>query len=151
MIDSNMKLDIGFKGQLKLNAQVVPLQEGYLKLGGIAGDNIPFGCAVCSDSDSKIFNLGNSGDKVFRGVSVFDDAISQNAPAHPNEYLKGFPCAVLSHGFFWLESYEGEVNLSSKVYFNAETGVINFSAGTEITNASIRDIDEEKGVLIYLN
>lgn len=150
MIDSNMKLDIGFKGQLKLNAQVVPMQEGYLKLGGIAGANIPFGVAVTSEDDnSKIFNVGGAG--TFRGIAVFDDAISQNAPAHPNEYLKGFPCAVLSHGFFWLEDYEGEVNLSSKVYFNEETGVINFSAGTEITNASIRDIDEEKGVLIYLN
>lgn len=150
MIDSNMKLDIGFKGQLKLNAQVVPMQEGYLKLGGIAGANIPFGVAVTSEDDnSKIFNVGGAG--TFRGIAVFDDAISQNAPAHPNEYLKGFPCAVLSHGFFWLEKYEGEVSLSSKVYFNEEKGVINFSAGTEITNASIRDIDEEKGVLIYLN
>ena len=35
MADSNLSLRLGIKGQLKLNAQAVPLQEGYLKDGGI--------------------------------------------------------------------------------------------------------------------
>ena len=34
-MDSNLSLQLGFKGQLALNAQAVPMQEGYLKLGGI--------------------------------------------------------------------------------------------------------------------
>ena len=37
-MDSNLSLAIGFKGQLALNAQAVPMQEGYLKLGGIVDD-----------------------------------------------------------------------------------------------------------------
>ena len=38
-MESTMNLTIGFKGNLKLNAQSVPLAEGYLKLGGIVGDS----------------------------------------------------------------------------------------------------------------
>ena len=34
-MDSNLSLRLGIKGQLKLNAQAVPLQEGYLKAGGV--------------------------------------------------------------------------------------------------------------------
>ena len=55
-MDSNLSLAIGFKGQLKLNAQAVPLQEGYLKLGGIVdatnqSSGLKFG-VVCSASST---------------------------------------------------------------------------------------------------
>ncbi|MGP1459894.1 MAG: hypothetical protein ACTTKL_11425 [Treponema sp.] len=35
-MNKNMDLGIGFKGSAKINAQAIPMQEGYLKLGGIA-------------------------------------------------------------------------------------------------------------------
>ena len=55
-MDSNLSLGIGFKGQLKLNAQAVPMQEGYLKLGGIVdatnqSAGLPFGVVVSAPAD----------------------------------------------------------------------------------------------------
>ena len=47
-MDKNMKLAIGFRGDL--TAQAVPLQEGYLKIGGIvdssADKGLKFGVVV---------------------------------------------------------------------------------------------------------
>lgn len=49
-MDKNMKLAIGFRGDLNLTAQAVPLQEGYLKIGGIvdssADKGLKFGVVV---------------------------------------------------------------------------------------------------------
>nr|DAO23368.1 MAG TPA: hypothetical protein [Caudoviricetes sp.] len=86
-MDSNLSLKIGFKGQLKLNAQAMPLQEGYLKLGGIVDDSmtdgLKFGVVCSSDPDSpEIFKAGHAvSTDIVRGIVVFDDAVAQNAPA----------------------------------------------------------------------
>lgn len=162
-MEKNLDLKFGMKGQLSLNAQVVPLQEGYLKLGGIADPNanepLKFGRVVSASSDTpSIFELGKKEGNVFRGVLVFDDSIAQNAPAHPDSYLQNLPCAALNHGFFYLESWKKDSTptLSSKVEFDKTTGEIGFtestaSSGCEILeNAQIRDFDDENGVLIYL-
>ena len=139
-MDSNLSLDIGFKGQLSLNAQAVPLQEGYLKLGGVTdpdGDDLNFGVVVSADPlTPDVFEAGAASGNVIRGVSVFDDAIAQNAPAHPDKYLAGLPCAAISHGFFYLGSWTKEATsaidpvIGCKVIYNTTTGVIEFLAST---------------------
>ena len=169
-MDSNLNLTLGFKGQLKLNAQAMPLQEGYLKLGGIvdsaATDGLKFGVVVSSDPDTPDnFAPGCADGNIIRGVCVFDDAIAQNAPAHPNKYLVNMPCAAINHGFMWLESWEKPTSgidptLGCKVVYNTTTGAIAFiAAATESApsgyavyeNAEVRAIDDENGALIYLN
>lgn len=168
-MDSNLSLSLGFKGQLSLNAQAVPLQEGYLKLGGIVASTetsgLKFGLAVSSDPDTPDqFVKGIPSGNVLRGVTVFDDAIAQNSPAHPNTYLCSMPCAVINHGFFWLASWTkaatGAIDptVGCKVILNDTTGAIEFIASgtaptgyTEMTEASVRSIDPDNGALIYLN
>lgn len=168
-MDSNLSLRIGFKGQLKLNAQAMPLQEGYLKLGGIvddsAADGLKFGVVCSSDPDSpEIFKAGHAtGTDIVRGIVVFDDAVAQNAPAHPDRYLAGFPCAAVNHGFVWLEGWTkdgtgaADPKIGCKVVFSTATGEIEFigsgaSAGEGyevLSGASVRSVTGQ-GALLYL-
>ena len=169
-MDSNLSLSFGFKGQLSLNAQAVPLQEGYLKLGGFVSTNetngLKFGVVVSADPTTPdLFVAGIPSGNAIRGVCVFDDSIAQNAPAHPDKYLAGMPCAALNHGFMWLGSWTktatGAIDptLSCMVICNNTTGAIEFiptgsdvpSGYTELENASVRSVDPDNGALIYLN
>lgn len=169
-MDSNLSLTLGFKGQLSLNAQAVPLQEGYLKLGGIVDtsetDGLSFGLVVSADPDTPdSLTKGQASGNVVRGVCVFDDAIAQNSPAHPNKYLVGMPCAVLNHGFMWLASWTKTATsaidpaIGCKVIFNTTSGIIEFLASSgsapdgwaELSGAAVRDVDADNGALIYLD
>lgn len=169
-MDSNLSLKIGFKGQLKLNAQAMPLQEGYLKLGGIVDDSLTnglkFGVVCSSDPDSpEILKAGHAvSTDIVRGVVVFDDAVAQNAPAHPDRYLAGFPCAAVNHGFVWLEGWTkagtGAIDpkIGCKVVCSTATGAIEFIASSAeagegyevLAGASVRSVTEQ-GALLYLD
>lgn len=133
-MDSNLSLSVGFKGQLKLNAQAVPLQEGYLKLGGIVdatnqSTGLKFGvvCSAASTSPQLIV-AGNSGANVTRGIVVFDDAVAQNAVAHPDKYLAGMPCAFANKGLVKVMSWETGKDpvIGYKVQFKDADGTIGF-------------------------
>ena len=169
-MDSNLSLAIGFKGQQKINAAAVPMQEGYLKLGGIVDSTetagLAFGLVVSANPDTPDqFTKGCASGNVVRGVCVFDDAIAQNAPAHPNTYLSNMPCAALNHGFMWLESWKktatGAIDptIGCQVIYNTTSGEIQFlaTAGSApdgwaiLDNASVRGCDSDNGALIYLN
>lgn len=142
-MDSNLSLSVGFKGQLKLNAQAVPMQEGYLKLGGIVdAENqkagLPFGVVVSAPADepTAIVAGSNSGSNVIRGISVFDDAIAQNALGHPNKYLAGMPCSFITKGLVKMQSWStSETNqiepvIGVKVEFKDADGTVGFVTST---------------------
>lgn len=167
-MDSNLSLTIGLKGQIDVQAQAVPMQEGYLKLPGIAGGSglLKFGVVVSADPDDPdTFLAGLDSGDVVRGVCVFDDAIAQNAIAHPTGYLAGMPAAAINHGFFYLGKYGKTATgatdpvIGCKVIFKDATGEIEFipasgtdvpSNWTQLTSASVRAIDDANGVLIYI-
>lgn len=170
-MDSNLSLTVGFKGQLNPNAQAVPLQEGYLKLGGYVAttetNGLKFGLVVsAATSAPDSFTKGCASGNIVRGVCVFDDAIAQNAPAHPDKYLVGMPCAAINHGFMWLASWTKTATnaidpaIGCKVIYNTTSGIIEFLASSAqsapdgwdfLTDASVRSIDADNGALIYLN
>lgn len=133
-MDSNLNLSIGFKGQLKLTAQVVPLQEGYLKLGGVVdatnqSSGLSFGVVVsASPDDTSQIVAGLSDGNIVRGISVFDDAIAQNAPAHSGKYLAGMPCSFISRGLVKITDWQSGKNpvIGYKVQFEDATGKIGF-------------------------
>lgn len=160
-MDSNLSLTIGFKGQLKLNAQAVPMQEGYLKLGGIVdatnqSSGLKFGvvCSASSSTPSQIV-AGNGGSNVTRGIVVFDDAIAQNAPAHPDKYLAGLPCAFIAKGLVKIQSWATtETNqiapvVGAKVEFKNSDGTIGFvsssadSSHTLLAGASVIEVTDD--------
>jgi len=168
-MDSNLSLSIGFKGQAKLNAQAVPLQEGYLKLGGIVDPTetagLAFGKVVSADPTTPDqFLKGCASGDIVRGICVFDDAIAQNSPAHPNTYLAGMPCAAINHGFLWLASWTKvatgatDPTIGCVVIYNTTSGAIEFLASGAapdgyaiLSNASVRSVDADNGALIYLD
>lgn len=168
-MDSTLNLSVGFKGQLKLTAQAVPLQEGYLKLGGTVDNagGLAFGVAASSDPDTlDLFEAGIASGNVLRGIVVFDDAIAQNSPAHAGKYLDKMPCAVINHGFVWIipeatQTATGAAapTVGSKVICKDADGTINFlpaatsvpSGWTQITNASVRHVDANHGALIFMD
>lgn len=162
-MDSNLSLSVGFKGQLALTAQAVPLQEGYLKLGGIVdatnqSAGLSFG-VVCSapSADPTAIVAGNSGANITRGIVVFDDAIAQNALAHPGKYLAGMPCAFINKGLVKITDWEEDLDpvIGYKVEFNNSNGKIGFvasSAGashTLLAGATVVEITDD-GAYVWL-
>lgn len=137
-MDSNLSLAIGFKGQLALNAQAVPMQEGYLKLGGIVdatnqANGLAFGVVVSAPADDPTAIVAGAGSgNVIRGISVFDDAIAQNALGHPGKYLAGMPCAFIAKGLVKIQSWETGKDpvIGYKVQFADATGAIGFVASS---------------------
>ena len=162
-MDSNLSLAIGFKGQLKLNAQAVPLQEGYLKLGGIVdatnqSSGLSFGVVVSAPADDPTAIIAGAGSgNVIRGISVFDDAIAQNAPAHPNKYLAGMPCAFIAKGLVKVQSWETGKDpvIGYKVQFADATGAIGFvsssadASHTLLAGASVVDVTDD-GAYVWI-
>lgn len=146
-MDSNLSLQIGFKGQLALNAQAVPLQEGYLKLGGIVdatnqSAGLSFGVVVSAPADAPTAIVAGKGSgNVIRGISVFDDAIAQNAPAHPNKYLAGMPCAFIAKGLVKIQSWETGKDpvIGYKVQYADSTGVIGFVSSSADADHTLLD------------
>ena len=162
-MDSNLSLAIGFKGQLKLNAQAVPMQEGYLKLGGIVdatnqADGLPFGVVCSAPADDPAAIVAGAGDdNVVRGIVAFDDAIAQNAIAHPGLYLAGMPCAFIAKGLVKVQSWETDKDpvIGYKVQFDDETGVIGFVETTAdedhtlLAGASVIEVTDD-GAYVWL-
>ncbi len=162
-MDSNLSLQLGFKGQLALNAQAVPLQEGYLKLGGIVdatnqSSGLPFGvvCSAPADDPSAIVAGAGSGN-VIRGIVAFDDAIAQNAIAHPGKYLAGMPCAFIAKGLIKVQSWETGKDpvIGYKVQFADSNGKIGFvqtnadASHTLLAGATVVDVTDD-GAYIWL-
>lgn len=162
-MDSNLSLQLGFKGQLALNAQAVPLQEGYLKLGGIVdatnqSAGLTFGVVVSAPAtDPTAIVAGKGSGNVIRGISVFDDAIAQNAPAHPNKYLAGMPCAFIAKGLVKVQSWETGKDpvLGYKVQYKDDDGTIGFvsssadASHTLLEGAKVIEVTDD-GAYIWL-
>lgn len=146
-MDSNLSLTLGFKGQLKLSAQAVPLQEGYLKLGGIVdatnqSTGLKFGVVVSAPSDDPTAIVAGAGSgNIIRGISVFDDAVAQNAPAHPDKYLAGEPCSFVTKGLVKIQSWETGKDpvIGYKVQFADATGAIGFVASSADASHTLLD------------
>ena len=162
-MDSNLSLSIGFKGQLALNAQAVPMQEGYLKLGGIVdatnqANGLPFGVVVSAPADDPTAIVAGAGSgNVIRGISVFDDAIAQNALGHPGKYLAGMPCAFIAKGLVKMQSWETGKDpvIGYKVQYADATGVIGFVASsadsghTLLAGATVVEVTDD-GAYVWL-
>jgi hypothetical protein len=156
-MDSNLSLSIGFKGQLDLNAQAVPMQEGYLKLGGIVdatnqANGLAFGVVVSAPADDPTAIVAGKGSgNVVRGISVFDDAIAQNALGHPGKYLAGMPCAFIAKGLVKMQSWETGKDpvIGDKVQYDNSTGVISFvsssadSGHTLLAGATVIEVTDD--------
>lgn len=160
-MDTNLNLSIGFKGQLKLTAQVVPLQEGYLKLGGLVDatnqpNGLDFGLVVSANpDDTSQIVAGLTAGNIVRGISVFDDAIAQNAPAHSGKYLAGMPCAFVSRGLVKITDWQDGKDpvIGYKVQFEDATGKIGFvesSADTDNTLLTGAEVVEVTGDGAYV-
>ena len=146
-MDSNLSLQLGFKGQLALNAQAMPLQEGYLKLGGIVdatnqSAGLPFGvvCSAPADDPTAIV-AGKGSSNVIRGIVAFDDAIAQNAIAHPGIYLAGMPCAFIAKGLVKVQSWETGKDpvLGYKVQYKDADGTLGFVASSADASHTLLD------------
>lgn len=146
-MDSNLSLQLGFKGQLALNAQAVPMQEGYLKLGGIVdatnqSAGLPFGvvCSAPADTPSQIV-AGKGSGNVIRGIVAFDDAIAQNAIAHPGKYLAGMPCSFVAKGLVKVQSWESGKDpvIGYKVQYADSTGVLGFVSSSADASHTLLD------------
>ena len=162
-MDYNLSLEIGFKGQLNLNAQAVPMQEGYLKLGGIVdatnqANGLPFGVVVSAPADDPTAIVAGAGSgNVIRGISVFDDAIAQNALGHPGKYLAGMPCAFIAKGLVKMQSWETGKDpvIGYKVQFADATGAIGFVASsadashTLLAGATVVEVTDD-GAYVWL-
>lgn len=162
-MDSNLSLSVGLKGQLALTAQSVPLAEGYLKLGGIVdatnqSNGLPFGVVVSAPADDPHLIIAGAGSgNTIRGISVFDDAIAQNALGHPDKYLAGMPCAFISKGLVKIASWVTGKDpvIGYKVEFKDADGQIGFVSSsadenyTLLAGATVVDVTDD-GAYVWL-
>ena len=162
-MDSNLSLTIGLKGQIDVQAQAVPMQEGYLKLGGIVdatnqANGLAFGVVVSAPADDPTAIVAGAGSgNTIRGISVFDDAIAQNALGHPGKYLAGMPCAFIAKGLVKMQSWETGKDpvIGYKVQFADATGAIGFVASsadashTLLAGATVVEVTDD-GAYVWL-
>lgn len=162
-MDSNLSLKLGIKGQLVLNAQAVPMQEGYFKDGGIVdatnqSNGLPFGvvCSAPVDAPNSIV-AGKGSGNVIRGIVAFSDDIAQYAIAAPGKYLAGMPCAFIVKGLVKMEGWEEgkDPKIGYKVQFKDADGTIGFVASSADANhtllegASVVKVTED-GAYVWL-
>lgn len=162
-MDSNLSLRLGIKGQLKLDAQAVPLQEGYLKAGGVVdadnqSDGLPFGvvCSAPADDPTTIV-AGKGSGNIVRGIVAFSDDIAQNAIAAPGKYLAGMPCAFIVKGLVKMQSWETGKDpvIGYKVQFKDDDGTIGFvsssadASHTLLAGATVVDVTDD-GAYVWL-
>jgi hypothetical protein len=123
------------------------MQEGYLKLGGIVdatnqANGLAFGVVVSAPADDPTAIVAGAGNgNVIRGISVFDDAIAQNALGHPGKYLAGMPCAFIAKGLVKMQSWETGKDpvIGYKVQYADATGVIGFVASSADASHTLLD------------
>ena len=100
-MDKNFTMEINYTGSAAPRVQAVPMQEGYVKVGGIVDESmtngLKFGTVATWGSDNKMKTTGLSPTSI-AGIVIYDDSIGSNAPAHSGKYLAGLPCAVLVKG-----------------------------------------------------
>ena len=146
-MDSNLSLRVGIKGQLELNAQAVPMQEGYFKDGGIVdatnqASGLPFGvvCSAPSDKPNAII-AGKGSGNVIRGIVAFSDDIAQYAIAAPGKYLAGMPCAFIVKGLVKMQSWETgkDPAIGYKVQYKDSDGTIGFVASSADADHTLLD------------
>lgn len=100
-MDKNFTMELKYTGSASPKAQAVPMQEGYVKVGGIVDesmtDGLKFGTVATWGSDNKMKTTG-FGPNSIAGIVIYDDSIGSNAPSHSDRYLAGLPCSVLVKG-----------------------------------------------------
>ena len=145
-----------FTGNMKIQGQVVPLDDGYLTHGFIAGATVPFGSVVRNVGDNKVVGgVPQTTDEVC-GIAIFDQAIANDHPAYHNSYLEKMPMTVLMQGFAWF--YPDNVLLINRdygVYAKDATGEIVFS-NVDVADATLLNwikigiVDERKKRVLVL-
>jgi len=151
-----------FKGTANINGVPMFVTKLPLTIGGLAGEDIPFGRVVSIDpTDRRHFVLGIPTGNVVKGVSMFDPSISRADPGMNNKYFAGRPCTATTLGILDINEYDISKNPpveGSAVWCRNNDGVLAFNDGTDISasgytrlNAYVYESYDPNGAKVFFN
>lgn len=132
---------VSIKGQAPVNAVPTFVKGSPYTLGGIAGEDIPFGRVVSIEPGDKrrTFKIGvPTATSVIKGIAMLNPSIMVADPAMNDRYFAGRPMTVTTFGLLDILTYDiaGEAPVEgSTVWVNKTTGELFFNDGTDKSSA----------------
>lgn len=123
---------VEFKGGAKINGVPTFIDKLPLMLGGIAGEDIPFGCVVSinpSDKRRTFYKGRPDTSYIVKGIAIADPSILRADPAMANIYFAGRPMTIACFGLIDILEYDAGSYApleDNRVCFNLTTGALYF-------------------------
>lgn len=146
---------VSLKGNARVNAVPMFVDKLPLTLGGIAGEDIPFGRVVSVNpaDNRRMFYLGKPEGYVVKGIAMMDPTIMRVDPVMQNYYFQTRPMTVTTFGILDILEYDLDKDApyeGAKVGFNATTGEIQFGDNVDNQlNASIYETLDPNGAKVF--
>lgn len=155
---------VSLKGEALINAVPTFTKQLPLMLGGLAGENIPFGAVVSIKPTDKrrTFYLGRPDSSyIVKGIAIADPSILRADPAMANMYFATRAMTVACFGLIDILEYDPSSLAPLEncfVGFNATTGALYFNTSTSafdgtnyiLLNASVYETLDPNGVKLLL-
>lgn len=149
------------KGKAQIHGVPVFVDKLPLTLGGIAGEDLPFGRVVSINpaDNRRVFYLGKpTNNHIIKGVVMLDPTIMRVDPAMNDFYFAGRPVTVTTFGILDINEYDisqGAPAEGSSVWVNNATGELAFNDGTSLgsgytaLNASVYETLDPNGAKVF--
>lgn len=129
---------VSFKGNAPVNGVPVFVDKLPLTIGGIAGENVPFGrvVSIIPGTNRREFKVGIPTGGVVKGISMLDPTIMRADPAQQKYYFAGRPMTATTMGIIEINEYDTTQSApmeGSTVWAHNEDGVLAFNDGTDIS------------------
>lgn len=157
---------VSLKGNANVTGVPMFVDKLPLTIGGIAGDNIPFGRIVSIDpQERRQFVLGIPDGNIVKGISMLDPTIMTLDPGqveeNSNYYFAGRPMTATTLGILDIWEYDVEQEAPAEgatVWCRNDNGMLAFNDGTDISgdgytklNAFVYETLDPNGAKVFFN
>lgn len=130
---------VSFKGNAPINGVPVFVDKLPLTIGGIAGEDVPFGrvVSIVPGTNRREFKVGVPENGVVKGISMLDPTIMRADPAQQKYYFAGRPMTATTMGIIEIHDYDLTKSApleGSTVWCRNEDGILAFNDGTDISD-----------------
>lgn len=152
---------VSLKGNARINGVPVFVDKLPLTMGGIAGENIPFGrvVSIVPSVNRREFKLGKPNNSIVKGISFIDPVIMRAKPGRNDYYQSALPMSIATFGILDIIEYDVTQNApmeGSTVWFRNDNGMLAFNDGTDISgngytklNAQVYETLDPNGAKIF--
>lgn len=132
---------VNLKGTADINAVPMFVKQLPLTIGGIAGEDIPFGSVVSINPADKrrVFYKGVKEGYVVKGIAMLNPSIMRADPAMQDYYFAGKPMTVMTMGIIDINKYDVTQKApmeGSTVWAKDADGTLAFNDGTDLSSSN---------------